>query len=97
MIHNIKNDYFTYSKNIVVSLLFITPFIFLYEIICFFYFKNTLYQIRNSADIVLRNIFDYFGNYSEIAYSISLLASLLFIYFINKENKKIDIRYLYFM
>ena len=56
--------YFIYSKNIITSLIFIFPFIILYEGISFFYFRNLNYEIRNSADVILRNFFDIFGYYS---------------------------------
>ena len=43
-----KNNYFNNSKNVIVSLVFIIPFLVLYELICFFYFVGENYQIRNS-------------------------------------------------
>ena len=79
MIAKAKINYFEYSKNILVSILFISPFIFLYEFICFFYFKNSSFQIRNSADIIIRNIFNNFGSYAEAIYSLSLLSSIMFL------------------
>ena len=68
----------------------------LYEIICFFYFQGKSYQIRNSADVIIRDFFNLFGSFSDEIYSITLFAILLFIYFINKgKNKKISINYRY--
>jgi len=95
MIAKAKINYFEYSKNILVSILFISPFIFLYEFICFFYFKNSSFQIRNSADIIIRNIFNNFGSYAEAIYSLSLLSSIMFLYFINKDKKQLDIQFSY--
>ena len=95
-----KNSYFRNTQNILVSLIFIFPFVILYEIICFFYFKGKNYQIRNSADIIIRDFFNFFGSLSDEIYAITLLAILLFIYFINKSNNKnffINYRYLLFM
>ena len=93
-----KNNYFSNTKNILVSLIFIFPFVLLYELICFFYFKNQNYQIRNSADVIIRDFFNLFGSFSEQIYSIILFAILLFIYFINKtNNKKFSINYKYLL
>ena len=93
-----KNTYFSNTKNILVSLISIFPFVFLYEIICFFYFKDKTYQIRNSADVIIRDFFSLFGSLSDEIYSITLFAILLFIYFINKNNsKKISINYKYLL
>ena len=97
---NFFKDYYYYSKNILVSLIFLSPFLFLYEFICFIYFRNSNYQIRNSADIILRNIFDLFGSYSELLYSISLFVIIIFIYFINKKKDSqlnVKIQYLIFI
>ena len=91
-----KSTYFSNTKNILVSLIFIFPFVLLYEIICFFYFQGKSYQIRNSADVIIRDFFNLFGSFSDEIYSITLFAILLFIYFINKaKNKKISINYRY--
>ena len=91
-----KISYFNYSKNILISIISIFPFIVLYEIICFSYFKNTNYQIRNSADVIIRDFFSYFGNYSDIAYSLSLAATLIFIFYIKKNSNSVfKIKYNY--
>ena len=93
-----KNTYFSNTKNILVGSIFIFPFVLLYELICFFYFKNQNYQIRNSADVIIRDFFDLFGSFSNQIYSITLFAILLFIYFVNKSNnKKILINYKYLL
>jgi len=80
-------NYFTYSKNIITSLLFIFPFILLYEGISFLYFRNVSYQIRNSADVILRNFFQIFGDFWHQAYTLTLVIAFLVIYFINKDLK----------
>jgi len=92
--------YFIYSKNIITSLIFIFPFIILYEGISFLYFRNLNYEIRNSADVILRNFFDIFGYYSNHIYTITLLAAFILIYFINKDLKSknlIEFKYLIVM
>jgi len=89
MSKSFSNNYFTYSKNIFTSLIFIFPFLVIYEVICFFYFKGLDYQIRNSADIIFRRFFDSFGIFSEYFYPISLLILMLIIFFV-KKNEFID-------
>ena len=74
------NTYFSNSKNILVSLVFIFPFILIYELICFFYFHGSNYQIRNSADVIIRDFFTIFGPFSDELYSITLFAILLVIF-----------------
>ena len=92
--------YFTYSKNIVSSLVFIFPFLIVYETICFLYFRSSSFQIRNSADVLLKQFFDIFGVYSNHYYALTLLAIIIFIFFINKGVKFInivDFKYLFLM
>ena len=88
-----KNNYFNNSKNVLVSLVFIIPFLVLYELICFFYFVGKNYQIRNSADVIIRDFFNIFGPFTDQFYALSLLA-VLFLFFINKSEKnKFPIKY----
>ena len=97
---NISDNYFSYSKNILVSIIFIVPFLIIYEIICFLYFRGMTYQIRNSADIIIRRFFDFFGTFSESAYALTLFASILLIFFIKKKDLskiKVRFKYLFFM
>tara|TARA_B100000579_G_C22844198_1_gene863410 strand:- start:683 stop:1417 length:735 start_codon:yes stop_codon:yes gene_type:complete len=86
-----EKDYFINTKNILVSLVFIAPFIIIYEFICFFYFRNENYQIRNSADVIIRDFFNLFGVFSDEIYSVTLLATLVLIYFVNRPNIKNNI------
>ena len=88
---NNHSSYFTYSKNIISSLVFIFPFLLVYEIICFLYFKNSSFQIRNSADVLLKQFFDIFGTYSNQYYALTLFAIIVFIFFINKNTRFINI------
>ena len=92
MINENNYNYFDYSKNILVGIIFILPFLFVYEIICLIYFRYNEYEIRNTADIILHDIFNIFGDYSQIFYSLSLLLIITILYFVNlKKNKKIKI------
>ena len=92
MIKRNTYNYFDYSKNILVGIIFILPFLFVYEIICLIYFKYSEYEIRNTADIILHDIFNIFGDYSQIFYSLSLLFIVAILYFVNiKKNRKFKI------
>ena len=92
MIKRNTYNYFDYSKNILVGIIFILPFLFVYEIICLIYFKYSEYEIRNTADIILHDIFNIFGDYSQISYSLSLLFIVAILYFVNiKKNRKFKI------
>ena len=91
-------NYFDYSKNLLVGIIFILPFLFLYELICLFYFRYSDYEIRNTADVIIHDLFYYFGSYSQFAYSISLLLVVLFIYYYNvKKNKNLNIIPIYLL
>ena len=97
---NISDTYFTYSKNILTSLVFIFPFLIIYEGICFLYFRGMTYQIRNSADIIFRQFFNLFGSFSELMYALTVFALILLIFFINKKDYlkfRIKFKYLFFM
>ena len=100
MTASISESYFTYSKNILASLVFIFPFLIIYEIICFLYFKGMTYQIRNSADIIFRQFFNFFGNFAELAYALAVFLLISLVFFLSKEkysNFKIKFKYLFFM
>ena len=45
------------SKNIFYSLLYLTPMIIMYELLCAFQYFGETFVIRNSADVFIRNIF----------------------------------------
>lgn len=52
------SKYFIYSKNFYVSLLFLLPMLFLYEVLCLLHYSHKDYQLRNSADVLIKNIFN---------------------------------------
>jgi len=97
---NISDNYFRYSKKILPSLVFIFPFLIIYEAICFLYFRGMTYQIRNSADIIFRQFFNLFGSFSELMYAIAVFALIALIFFLNKKDflkLKIKFKYLFLM
>jgi len=83
MTNKLDSSYLNYSKHILSSVLLLTPFIFIYEIISFFKFYNQDYIIRNSADAILRDFFSFFTSINY--YSIVLIVFILFA-FINYKS-----------
>ena len=83
-----KLSYWDISKNIYYSILFILPMLFLYELMCWLQFFGSEFQIRNGADVFLRQLFKIFGNYSELAYSLMLLCIFLAIMYFNRNVLK---------
>ena len=82
------NKYLIYSKDLLSSILFISPFIILYEILCYFIFLNKDYEIRNLADVFIRDKFYILGEISQLLY-IFILISIVVIYVIyNYQNGK---------
>jgi hypothetical protein len=80
--------YLNYTKSVITSFLFISPFFFLYEFIAFFKFQNQSYQIRNTADIIIRDFFGLFTDNVMLLYTISLLIIFTFIFISNYKKIK---------
>ena len=80
------NKYLTYSKDLLSSILFISPFIILYEILCYFIFLNKDYEIRNLADVFIRDKFYILGEISQLLY-IFILISRVVIYVLYNYQK----------
>ena len=75
--------YFSYTRNSIISLLFIFPFFLMYEILAFFLFDSSNYVIRNSADIIFRDIFQIITNNTIFTYnSLLLILILCFIFWL---------------
>ena len=94
------NNYCNYSKNLFSNIILLVPLIILYETIYILKFYNKEYSIRNTADIILRDIYEYFF-YNSISYYSFLFLILflffMFFYFNNKNNFIFNIKYNYFM
>ena len=78
-------SYWNASKNMYYSIIFVLPMLFLYELMCWFQFIGAEFQIRNGADVVIRQLFINFGYFSELIYSLSLLFIFLLIMYINRN------------
>jgi len=85
-------SYLSSTKSTLNSLLFIFPFIILYEFIAFFKFKNLSYQIRNTADIIIRDFISIFTSDVMLIYSI-LLFFVILIYFILNMNNHVKVNF----
>ena len=81
-------NYLNSTKNLFNSILFIFPFIILYELIAFFKFKNMPYQIRNTADIIIRDVISYFSPDVMTFYSLFLFFFLFLYILYNYKLKK---------
>ena len=67
MIDNFNSlSYWEITKNIYYSMLFILPMLFLYEIMCWFQFAGMATEIRNGADVFLRQLIMGYDKYSEL-------------------------------
>ena len=80
--------YLKYTNNLLTSSLFIFPFLIIYEFLAFFKFKNSTYQIRNTADIILRDIVGIFSSNVMLFYSLLLLIIFLFFLIFKYEDIK---------
>ena len=92
-------SYFSYTRNSTISLMFIFPFFLMYEILAYFLFDTSDYVIRNSADIIFRDIFEIITNNTLITYNGLLLILIFSFIFYNFKNKspKFTLSYIFFM
>ena len=94
------SKYFIYSKNFYVSLLFLLPMLFLYEVLCFLHYSHKDYQLRNSADVFIKNIFN--NNNPSINIFLTFILITLFLWLIYHNYKisfknGINLSYLFLM
>ena len=91
--------YFSYTRNSIISLLFIFPFFLMYEILAFFLFDSSNYVIRNSADIIFRDIFQIITNNTIFTYnSLLLILILCFIFYsYNDKETEFNLNYIFLM
>jgi len=81
-----SNNYFIYSKDLLSSILLISPFMILYEVLCFILFNNKNYEIRNSADAFIRNYFYKIGDVSQLLYIVILFIMIICYILYNYEK-----------
>ena len=93
-------SYWKVTKNIYYSLLFIFPMLFLYEIMCWIQFAGKSAEIRNGADVFLRQFIMGFGRHSESIYCILLIIVFCGIMIINRnmlKNGRLKFTFLIYM
>ncbi len=93
-------SYWNVTKNIYYSLLFIFPMLFLYESMCWIQYFGQSAEIRNGADVLIRQIIVGMGNGSEIVYGLLLLIVFFGVMFLNRRvvrNGKLKFTFLLLM
>ena len=78
-------SYWNVTKNIYYSLLFIFPMLFLYESMCWIQYFGQSAEIRNGADVLIRQIIVGMGNGSEIVYGLLLMIVFFGVMFLNRR------------
>lgn len=68
--------YFNYSKNNIVSFFFIFPFFLMYELLSSILFDHSNYIIRNSADIIFRDILSIITDNTILTFNSLLLLGI---------------------
>ena len=74
--------------------------LFLYELMCWIQFAGTSIEIRNGADVFLRQLIMGFGKYSESFYGLILIILFLAIMFFNRnvvKRGKLKFTFLFYM
>ena len=81
-------SYWKVTKNIYYSLIFIFPMLFLYEMMCWIQYAGKYSEVRNGADIFIRQLIMGFGNHSESIYGLLLMIVFFGIIFLNQNVVK---------
>jgi len=93
-------SYLKTTSNIFYSILFILPMLFLYESMCWIQYFESSHELRNGADVFLRQMFFGFGEFSEILYGAILIIIFLGMLWINRKvigQGRLKISFLLFM
>ena len=93
-------SYWQVTKNIYYSILFVLPMVFLYEIMCWIQFSGSYIEIRNGADVFLRQLIMGNGRLSESIYGLILIIIFFSIMFLNRsiiEKGHVKFTFLFYM
>ena len=74
--------------------------LFIYELLCLIKFSGNSIEIRNGADVFIRQLFVGFGMYSELVYGLFLLIVLLITMYFNRDtisDAKLTVSFLIYM
>jgi len=94
---DIPHTYFSASRNLLYSLVVIFPMLFLYELLGFINNFDANYQIRNGADVLIRQAFTIFGSNSQLLYGLSLFMIFCLVGYNHRHtllNSEINIKFL---
>ena len=94
---DIPHTYFSASRNLLYSLVVISPMLFLYELLGFINNFDANYQIRNGADVLIRQAFTIFGSNSQLLYGLSLFMIFCLVGYNHRHtliNSEINIKFL---
>jgi len=92
--------YLQFSRSPFYSYIFVLPLFFVYESGVFLIISKDIPQLRNGADVLLKNFLEIFGIIGIYGYGFLLLSGFLFVYFIQRRKWKeiqISLPYLFFM
>ena len=91
---SLSSSYLNVTKNMYYSLIFIFPMLFLYEIMCWVQYADKNVEIRNGADVLLRQLIMGFDENAETFYAFILIIVFLAIMFYNRNfTKKGDLKF----
>ena len=79
-------NYFQSTRTPLYSLIFSLPLVGLYEIGLMLISTKDLPNIRNAADVLMRQALEIFGSFGLYGFGLLFLAGFLFIYFIQKKS-----------
>ena len=79
-----KTNYFTYTKDNFIGILFIFPFLLVYEMLFYIVYADNDLKARNLAEILIRDFFSLFGSFGFLVEIIFLISIL---YYLIKRNK----------
>jgi len=94
------NKYLSFTRNDFFSFLIIFPLIVSYELLAYINNFQSNIDIRNGADVYIRNMFHIFGEYANFMYAAGLLFFLLFIFLKHKQSflsSEINLLFLFLM
>ena len=95
-----KTNYFTYTKDNFIGVLFIFPFLLAYEILFYIVYADNDLKARNLAEILIRDFFSLFGSFGFVVEIIFLISILYYLIKRNKskyETLNVNSLYLFFL
>ena len=93
-------NYIISSKDYFYNIVLIFPFLLSYEILGLIINFNFPFEIRNGADVLLRQTFLYFGEYGKIILLLTIIIFSIMIFFKGKtylDDNDFNTHYLFFM